>query len=244
MELYPNAVIRAAGGLISAIGTKHFGRSMMDEINSILPVSHITVFTFDPSDTVNSMMTEGDIKADRAHELAAAYSKYFFQTDPNLSRIKQSRQAFCPQWLQFPHRAAEATSYYDYFFADTDLVDKVSLIFSPGDTVFYCNFYRLVDRGNFSTEEKQNLKELAPLIASCIERHDLVSIGYRKQSASLDQLTDRERGVCDLIVSGYSSEAIALKLELSINSIKTYRKRAYSKLAISSQNELFHLMLQ
>jgi len=244
MELYPQSVIKAAGGLVSAIGTNAFPRSMMDEINGILPVSHITVFTFGPSDTVNYLMTEGDIKADRAQELAVAYSEYFFQKDPNLPCIYENRQSTAPQWLSLPRRREGAANFYEYFYTDTDLVDKVALIFSPGDTVFYCNFYRLIDRGRFSAGEKKKLKTLGPLIASCVERHNTVSGGQTKPFAQLSRLTDRERSVCELVVSGYSSEAIALRLDLSINSIKTYRKRAYSKLDISSQNELFHLMLQ
>lgn len=247
MEVNPQLIAQAAGGLISAVGTSAFSRSLMDEINAILPVSHITVFTFDPSDTVDYLLTEGDIKADKAEELAVAYSEYFFQTDPNLPCIKQSRDALLPQWLYFPNklgRTKDMACYHEYFFANTDLVDKVSLIFSSGETVFYCNFYRLMDRGRFSSAEKKKLKTLAPLVAGCVERHDFLSKSIRAPSARLEKLTARERNVCEFIVSGHSSEAIALKLGLSINSIKTYRKRAYSKLSISSQNELFHIMLQ
>jgi DNA-binding CsgD family transcriptional regulator len=42
---------------------------------------------------------------------------------------------------------------------------------------------------------------------------------------------------------GYSNEAIALDLDLSFHSVRTYRRRAYLKLGITSQNELFSLVL-
>ncbi|MFT4068186.1 helix-turn-helix transcriptional regulator [Paraburkholderia sp.] len=54
-------------------------------------------------------------------------------------------------------------------------------------------------------------------------------------------LTARERTVCIGILTGYTSEAIALNLGISINSVLTYRKRVYEKLRITSQNELFML---
>jgi DNA-binding CsgD family transcriptional regulator len=38
-----------------------------------------------------------------------------------------------------------------------------------------------------------------------------------------------------------SSDAIALELGITPNSAVTYRKRAYSRLGIASQNELFAL---
>jgi DNA-binding CsgD family transcriptional regulator len=44
-------------------------------------------------------------------------------------------------------------------------------------------------------------------------------------------------------VTGYSNEAIALDLDLSFHSVRTYRRRAYAKLQVTSQNELFALIL-
>jgi DNA-binding CsgD family transcriptional regulator len=44
-------------------------------------------------------------------------------------------------------------------------------------------------------------------------------------------------------VTGYSNEAIALDLGLSFHSVRTYRRRAYAKLNVTSQNELFALIL-
>ncbi|MDB5874799.1 MAG: regulatory protein LuxR [Ramlibacter sp.] len=52
-------------------------------------------------------------------------------------------------------------------------------------------------------------------------------------------LTARERTVCVGILTGYTSEAMALNLGISINSVLTYRKRIYKKLCIASQSELF-----
>jgi len=47
-----------------------------------------------------------------------------------------------------------------------------------------------------------------------------------------------------LIASGLSSHVIALELGISINTVLTYRKRAYARLDISSQNELMQLLLR
>ncbi|KQU74512.1 hypothetical protein ASC75_21105 [Aminobacter sp. DSM 101952] len=55
-------------------------------------------------------------------------------------------------------------------------------------------------------------------------------------------LTDREREVCVQVLRGLTSEGIALTLGISINTVLTYRKRAYSRLCIGSQNELMRLV--
>ena len=50
--------------------------------------------------------------------------------------------------------------------------------------------------------------------------------------------------MCAGSVAGYSTEALALELNVSQNSISTYRRRAYSKLNISTRSELFKLLLE
>jgi DNA-binding CsgD family transcriptional regulator len=56
-------------------------------------------------------------------------------------------------------------------------------------------------------------------------------------------LTPREKEICLRILSGYSSQAISAELGVSLHSTLTYRKRAYEKIGISSQNELFGIVL-
>jgi len=56
-------------------------------------------------------------------------------------------------------------------------------------------------------------------------------------------LSRREIEVCALIARGYTSEGIALELGISINTVLTFRKRAYARLRISSQNELMRLIM-
>jgi len=56
-------------------------------------------------------------------------------------------------------------------------------------------------------------------------------------------LSSREAAICARIVTGYSNEAIALDLGISFHSVRTYRRRAYEKLNVTSQNELFAQIL-
>jgi DNA-binding CsgD family transcriptional regulator len=64
-----------------------------------------------------------------------------------------------------------------------------------------------------------------------------------KRLAPFDRLTAREREVCERIVLGYTSIGIGLDLDIALSSVLTYRKRAYAKLGIGTQNELFALCL-
>lgn len=57
-------------------------------------------------------------------------------------------------------------------------------------------------------------------------------------------LTERESEVTRLILRGHSSASIGESLGISLGTVKTHRKNAYTKLAISSQTELLSLFLQ
>jgi DNA-binding NarL/FixJ family response regulator len=51
-------------------------------------------------------------------------------------------------------------------------------------------------------------------------------------------LPRREAQVCSRILYGLSSAGIALHLDVSEQTVKTYRKRAYERLGIGSEREL------
>ena len=70
--------------------------------------------------------------------------------------------------------------------------------------------------------------------------HSIISRG----AAPFDRLTAREAEVCERILIGYTSTGISLDLDIKPSSVNTYRRRAYEKLGIATQNELFALCLE
>ena len=94
---------------------------------------------------------------------------------------------------------------------------------------------------------------VAPTVSAAVARHfqhDVADDPAQQlkalfaNAAPLAALTGREKDVCLRILSGFSSEAIAAELGISLHSALTYRKRAYVKLGISAQNELFAMVLR
>lgn len=70
--------------------------------------------------------------------------------------------------------------------------------------------------------------------------------GHLRAALLMDarHLTVREAEVCAYIVIGYTAFAISLLLGISANTVATHRKRAYAKLGLSSQTELFNVCLK
>lgn len=56
-------------------------------------------------------------------------------------------------------------------------------------------------------------------------------------------LSHREAEVAELIVQGHSSRAIGLRLGISVQTVKVHRRNLFKKLQVSSQNEIFGLLL-
>lgn len=82
--------------------------------------------------------------------------------------------------------------------------------------------------------------DLADLIAQLIARH-VEAAGEPAQPPTLAALSAREQAVCQGILSGQKTEAIAGALGLSPETVITYRRRAYHKLGIASRGALFAL---
>lgn len=57
-------------------------------------------------------------------------------------------------------------------------------------------------------------------------------------------LTEREQQVVQCILNGHSSKSLAVKLNISLSTVKIHRKHIYQKFDITSQSELFSLCIQ
>lgn len=104
--------------------------------------------------------------------------------------------------------------------------------------------YRHPGARGFEKIEADALSSLTPIIAGAFGQywtrlapHD----ASERLPAIYDLLSPREREVVDLVTRGFSSHAISALLNVGIETVKTHRKRAYRKLGICSQAELFAL---
>jgi DNA-binding CsgD family transcriptional regulator len=59
----------------------------------------------------------------------------------------------------------------------------------------------------------------------------------------VDKLTEREFSICALVLRGYPSTLISEKLGISLGTVKNHRKRIYRKLDITTERELFLLLI-
>ena len=256
---------------ICKLGRAGFEETLFDLVNLAVTVDHCTVFINSPDGHTEHLFTQSHLDEDTCNRLASAYVSDYWARDPQLSPLTEDGQP--PEGDQLTVLGQADTKGYpeDYrrqFFEKTGLIDKVSSLLQTSAFNIYCSFYRLEQSGPFSEQDFKELSRLLPLLTNLIFKHsrltqfrdkpadpivtsvplgrspDLMKRLLDEQSEVFGQLTEREREVCVRIIQGYTSEAIALDLEVATSTVHTYRKRAYAKLGISSQNELFSLILE
>lgn len=239
--------------LAEALGTPAFEKHLLAFLNRVLPVDHVAVFTFDPSGRADHLFTTSRMRPEAVQSLTEAYMGGGYAQDPNLPLVRALKPGTL---IDHGLDATYDPAYRAQFFAESGLIDKASTVATAGGGTVYCNFYRLQDSGRFSENDWTQLRALLPLVTHLIAAHRrLTPVAPQRSAQSVihsiisraappfDRLTNREREVCARILLGYSSEAIALDLGVAPSSIMTYRKRAYEKLGITGQSELFSLCL-
>jgi DNA-binding CsgD family transcriptional regulator len=233
---------------VLAIGRPDFPSVLIDTLRRQAGVGHCMVFALTRAGATQCLLDAGNIPI--GADLGAAYAGQFHESDPNRDALFEAETSAPIMLPSFAPRMYGAR-YRKIFFNDSDIVDKCATAIWTGDTCFYVNFYRVTSQGRFADAERARLQAIAPAIGASVARHfqqaatpDQNLAALFATRAPLSALSPREQEVCRRILLGFSSEAISQALGISLHSTLTYRKRAYERLGISSQNELFSIVLR
>jgi DNA-binding CsgD family transcriptional regulator len=238
---------------VLAIGRPEFAQTLIATLRRVAGVGHCMVFSLVGERAACCLLDIGNIPI--GGELGTAYSEHFHVADPNRDAIFENQRIGTPIVLPAFARRMYSGNYRKIFFEDSGIVDKLATAIWVAETCFYVNFYRTTSQGRFASEEVERLRTVAPAVSAAVARHfqhepaspddpDRTLEHLFASGAPFARLTGREKAVCLRIISGLSSEAISADLGISLHSTLTYRKRAYEKLGISSQNELFAIALR
>jgi DNA-binding CsgD family transcriptional regulator len=248
----------ATDGLDRAIlhvGDAVFPEALLSHLRRIAAVDHCMVFAFTNDRNAQCLIDVGNIA--NGNDLGDAYAGHFHANDPNKEMMFGRDGGSDPIRMPFVPRGMYRRNYRKLFFDDAGIVDKYAAALWHDGVCIYTNFYRVTASGRYSEQQVAALHRASPVLAATIARHCQLSLmakapdpqdaaGLLRQAfstAPLSSLTARERDVCANILLGFSSEAIASELDISLNSVLTYRRRAYQRLGITSQNELFSIVM-
>jgi len=248
----------AFGPVIGAIGTPKFDASLQALTYDTARCAHLTAFSFSSARSQTSapkiLMAVDRGNTPIAQRLASKYIRQYWQLDPANKILNSEPAVGRGAALRLQPHEIENSDYRRDCYRAVDLIDRFSIIKTLGNEVIRLNFYRKASGGRFSESDLTRLSALAELALPAIRRHHALCTAHTKEAqyelycrqlaTSAPQLSRREIQVCAEIVLGLSSVAIASKLGISINTVFSHRKQAYAKLDISSQRELFQMLMQ
>lgn len=171
--------------------------------------------------------------------------------------IRKRKASLCRFRDELPDRF-RSSEYYRQYCERTHLKDEMDFLadVARGTTVVLVVGRR--DR-MFSRAELKRLELIEPTVQSAMQRiwglwqtrtgatsdNDAV---HRQLTRCFDQfgeavLTERERQVSQLLLRGHSSKSIARELDIAPGTVMVHKRNLFAKLNISSQYELFSLLI-
>ena len=237
--------------IIPAIGRDDFGRVTFDLFRQKMDVHHLTIVRYLEGRPVKLFALESAI--DQRGFLSAVdyYMDSAYVNDPFREEFHySSHRELITLSVDAEHvtdRRMRERLYYSRGIAAKD-----SLVIRRPKDVLTLTVYRGVSP---TSGHLPLIGRWRGILAAAIERHvSIMEESLGDKVANITELLEavpaaaplspQEIAVCGLIVTGHSTESIALNLGISPHSVVTYRRRAYAKLMLSSQNELFMLLLR
>jgi DNA-binding CsgD family transcriptional regulator len=154
--------------------------------------------------------------------------------------------------------AFQRSRYFIEYYEQTTLIDELAFVIYPveGISLNICLGRDRSSGQQFSTRQIEACQRILPIITALAGRHwsglksrpgpaddvagQLLRAAFKAHAI---RLSARQAEVALLILKGHSSTSAALRLGLSPLTIKVFRKQLYAKCRISSQAELFAIML-
>ena len=176
-----------------------------------------------------------------ARALAEKYVVYGHESDPIQDHIQKMSDSDGIEIVPLHDlRSGMSTGYWQDFYEAPGLVDKKAVLASRKGLLLCLNFYRFEETGPYKSRLWSASEALWKIPAQMALMHYQSSEDHSLKDPLLT-LSEREQEVCKWILKGLTTEAIAYEMDVSPNTIATFRKRAYEKLSINSKTALFSL---
>ena len=257
----PNSALGAA---IRSLGTPDFPAAFARMAASDFLADQVVVFRAGGQGRIRTLLAENlRERPGRALALAESYASRHWAQDPNRGLLLPAAAGGEGSGVVLRAVRVEEIADAEYrrrLFAEPRLRAKAALVVRAPGHALYVNLYRGLDREPFGPGDLAAIERTCDVLAAMLERHfalvddaaapDLAAVQRVIAGAAIDRgdggapLSEREAAVCARIVAGYSAEGIGLDLGVSTHSVVSYRPRAFGKLGIATQKELFSLVLR
>jgi|GEM_PF-1379712 len=249
------AAILPFSNCVRAAGTDDFGDNLIAALAGLVEIEHCVLVNVKPRDAHISALASRRARG-VATRLTEAYVGGCYRDDPlvrefahigvtetteTTETIKPLMPAVRPLMMD---RASNA-EYFERFFIEPGIADKLSIIAPGTEHTAFLSLYRSTAMGRFSERDKACIAAFADFLAALASTHSrLRSTPSVPREISIKwhtALSERERSVAKLLGQGETAKTVGAMLALSPASVVTYKQRALAKLGIGTQRELVAL---
>jgi DNA-binding CsgD family transcriptional regulator len=257
LSVRTDPLMAEAPSLISTLGTGEFDLRLFEALRSLTGCDHASIFVIPEGGAPRVLLAGSEDGTSIALRTGKEYATRFWHLDP-ANRMEWPRASDRYRVLVRSTRADIGAARYrrhcytpaDWARTGSKIIERVSLLLYESRTAYKVSLFRLLASGPFRDRDLEAAAASSDLLLALLKKHDhLAGTARGGFEDYLDMLaivapslSPREREVCAGIALGMTSEAIRLKLGLSLSTVQTHRKRAYARLRISSQNELLKLI--
>ena len=200
-------------------------------------------------------------EVDRAGAFARLESGYLagaYLLDPIYDLVQTGAPAGVYRLSDVAPDAFQRSRYFQEYYRQTTILDELTYLARPrhGLTLTLCLGRDATSGSVFPARSLTMGRSIVPIVLALAERH---WAGLKAETASAEDLpgrvaaalkarhgiglSPRQAEVALLILRGHSTASIALRLQLSAQTVKVFRRQIHKRCGISTQAELFALML-
>ena len=246
------------GRAITALGSEGFAAALYEWLSHSYDIDNTTMLAYFQARKPQVLFTQS--REPKVHErLEEDYLSGAYLLDPFHDLHVRRVPAGLYRLRDIAPDAFLRNEYFAAYYRRTTLIDEIAYVANPaeGVSVHVCLGRDASSARSFSQRDVEFAQKIAPIACALCEKQwsGLSSSGdytdaaltERLIHALLDEhrisLSPRQAEVALLILRGHSTVSIALRLDLSPQTVKVFRKQLYRKCGISSQGELFSLIL-
>lgn len=255
-----DSVFVSLAHVIDAVGRAEFYPAMTEYLRCCLHYDNVIVITF-TGDAVPDVLYKRIYGPDVFRYVSEQYLPGAYLLDPIYHFHLRRGKAGLYRLLDVAPDQFRRSRYFKWYYGRIGITDEISVILPVDEsTTMTISMGKDGSSGQaFSQKSEETLRRHEPVIMSLLTSHWAESrpAGQLKPSGpSITQgliaamkrhrevtLSSRQAEVALLILQGHSSPSIGLNLGVSSQTVKVFRKQLYAKCGISSQAELFALMM-
>lgn len=232
--------------LIDALEADDFGDRLQDFLRSICNADHCAVFRLGRGQVDALTAGSSDATGNAYRRMTRYVGEQHWRRDPALLEA-HAHDAASPKLIQRSIDDLRDTFLRDIIYAQ--IRDRVLVTWRRSENGHALSILRAADSAPFSRGDLDCVQDAAPVLAALLEKRAQVrksrtvhALASREAIESCllatTSLPRREIEVCSRILLGVSAVGIGLDLRITEETVRTYRKRIYDRLKISSLTDL------